>query len=315
MKKIMSAALALAMTLTLAPTAFAAGGTAYASTQAVEVDGKKIEFQMYALKDASGNGTNYVKLRDVAHVLNGTGAQFSVGYDNASKSIAVTTGAAYADTGTEMTTPYSGDRAYQTGSGAVLVNGAPASLDAIVLTDDAGGGYTYFKLRDLGTALGFTVDWSADRGVIVETGGAAQTTDPTQPGTSYTYDELANCCIDALLCWNNGGQCMKMILTEAMNAEEARAENKQGEAVQKMRGHVNEMLSYAEELLAIVNQYPDIFAETISDEESVIAGLKTLQSMDFTSRDDIYFVLALSDQWIKVSKDLNALEDLILSYK
>ena len=94
MKKIMSAALALAMTLTLAPTAFAAGGTAYASTQAVEVDGKKIEFQMYALKDASGNGTNYVKLRDVAHVLNGTGAQFSVGYDNASKSIAVTTGAA-----------------------------------------------------------------------------------------------------------------------------------------------------------------------------------------------------------------------------
>ena len=138
MKKIMSAALALAMTLTLAPTAFAAGGTAYASTQAVEVDGKKIEFQMYALKDASGNGTNYVKLRDVAHVLNGTGAQFSVGYDNASKSIAVTTGAAYADTGTEMTTPYSGDRAYQTGSGAVLVDGAPASLDAIVLTDDAG---------------------------------------------------------------------------------------------------------------------------------------------------------------------------------
>ncbi len=181
MKKIMSAALALAMTLTLAPTAFAAGGTAYASTQAVEVDGKKIEFQMYALKDASGNGTNYVKLRDVAHVLNGTGAQFSVGYDNVSKSIAVTTGAAYADTGTEMTTPYSGDRAYQTGSGAVLVDGAPASLDAIVLTDDAGGGYTYFKLRDLGSALGFQVDWTADRGVIIETGGSTQPTAPEQP--------------------------------------------------------------------------------------------------------------------------------------
>ena len=187
MKKIMSAALALAMTLTLAPTAFAAGGTAYASTQAVEVDGKKIEFQMYALKDASGNGTNYVKLRDVAHVLNGTGAQFSVGYDNASKSIAVTTGAAYADTGTEMTTPYSGDRAYQTGSGAVLVNGAPASLDAIVLTDDAGGGYTYFKLRDLGSALGFTVDWTSDRGVIVETGGSTQ---PTTPAVGFTLESL-----------------------------------------------------------------------------------------------------------------------------
>ena len=179
MKKILSAALALAMTLSLVPAAFAAGETAYASTQAVEVDGKKVEFQMYALKDASGNGTNYVKLRDVAHVLNGTKAQFSVGYDNASKSIAITTGEAYADTGAEMTTPYSGDRTYQTGSGAVLVNGTPASLESIILTDDAGGGYTYFKLRDLGAALGFQVDWSADRGVFLNTGGSSQPTEKT----------------------------------------------------------------------------------------------------------------------------------------
>ena len=171
MKKILSATLALAMTLSLLPAAFAAGGTAYASTQAVEVDGKKVEFQMYALKDAAGNPTNYVKLRDVAHVLNGTKAQFSVGYDG---SISVTTGQPYADAGGEMTTPYSGDRAYRDGSGSVKVNGQSASLESIILTDDAGGDYTYFKLRDLGAALGFTVDWSADRGVIVETGGAEQ---------------------------------------------------------------------------------------------------------------------------------------------
>ena len=34
-----------------------------ASTQTVTVDGKAVEFQMYALKDANGNDTNYVKLR------------------------------------------------------------------------------------------------------------------------------------------------------------------------------------------------------------------------------------------------------------
>ena len=45
---------------------------------------------MYALKDGLGNGTNYIKLRDMAYVLNGTKAQFSVGYDNASKKISVT---------------------------------------------------------------------------------------------------------------------------------------------------------------------------------------------------------------------------------
>lgn len=176
-KKILSAALALATVLSLIPGALAApGGTAYASTQAVEVDGKKVEFQMYALKDANGNGTNYVKLRDVAHVLNGTKAQFSVGYDG---SISVTTGQPYADAGGEMTTPYSGDRAYRDGSGSVKVNGQSASLESIILTDDAGGDYTYFKLRDLGTALGFQVDWSADRGVFLNTGGSSQPTEKT----------------------------------------------------------------------------------------------------------------------------------------
>ena len=165
MKKIMSAALALAMTLTLAPTAFAAGGTAYASTQAVEVDGKKIEFQMYALKDASGNGTNYVKLRDVAHVLNGTAAQFSVGYDG---TISLTTSQPYEDTGSEMTTPFSGDRAYTGGSQSIQVDGEATEMTAITLLDDAGGGYNYFKLRDLGKALGFNVGWSKEAGVFIE---------------------------------------------------------------------------------------------------------------------------------------------------
>lgn len=189
LRQLVSLTLCLAALMSTA-VAYAAGGTAYASTQAVEVDGKKIEFQMYALRDANGNATNYVKLRDVAHVLNGTPAQFSVGWDG---SIRVTTGQPYADTGAEMTTPYSGNRAYRTGSGAVLVDGKPASLEAIVLTDDKGGDYTYFKLRDLGTALGFTVDWSAQRGVMVSTSGTASldskpvevTTLETKWGTGY----------------------------------------------------------------------------------------------------------------------------------
>ena len=304
-KKLLSAALVLAMALSMVPGAFAAEAvTASPTNDKLTVDGVERNPTVYKIGDS-----NYFKIRDLAAVLNGTSKQFSVGYDGEKQSVTATPGQPYELTGTELTGAASSSQPAQASGDAVYVNGQ--RVEAEVYKID---GSNYFKLRDLGAALGFEVNWTAERGVIVETGGAAQTTDPTQPGTSYTYDELANCYIDALLCWNNGGQCMKMILTEAMNAEEARAENRQGEAVQKMRSHVNEMLSYAEELLAIVNQYPDIFAETISDEESVIAGLKTLQSMDFTSRDDIYFVLALSDQWIKVSKDLNALEDLILSY-
>ena len=50
---------------------------------------------------------------------------------------------------------------------AVLVDGAEAGMEAITLTDDAGNGYTYFKLRDLGAALGFNVTWDAAASSIV----------------------------------------------------------------------------------------------------------------------------------------------------
>lgn len=150
---------------------------AYSSTQSVTVDGKPVEFQMYALKDAKGNDSNYIKLRDMAYILNGTKAQFSVDWNG---SISLTPGAAYKANGSEMSTPFSGNRPYKGGPQTLKVSGKDVTLDALVLTDDAGSGYTYFKLRDLGSALGFKVDWDAKKGaIVVETGGAAQT--PTQP--------------------------------------------------------------------------------------------------------------------------------------
>ncbi len=40
-------------------------------------------------------GNNYFKLRDLAHVLNGTTKQFNVGYDNTTKAITIVTGQPY----------------------------------------------------------------------------------------------------------------------------------------------------------------------------------------------------------------------------
>lgn len=177
--------LTLMLVLALLPsTALAAegGGTAYASTQSVEVDGKAVQFQMYALKDANGNPTNYVKLRDLALILNGTAAQFEVGWDG---HVNIETGKAYTSNGSEMQTPYTGDRAYRDSTAGTNVNGAPAELSAIVLTDDKGGDYTYYQLRDLGGALGFKVDWSKERGVFIETATATEPTKPATPTVSY----------------------------------------------------------------------------------------------------------------------------------
>lgn len=71
--------LLLALCLLLGSVAAAAAPMALAREQSITVDGKKITFQTYALKDEKGNETNYVKLRDVASALNGTSAQFHVG--------------------------------------------------------------------------------------------------------------------------------------------------------------------------------------------------------------------------------------------
>ncbi len=142
---------------------------AYASTQTVTVDGKPVEFQMYALKDAKGYPTNYIKLRDLAYKLNGTKAQFEVKWDGSVKSVNIVKGEAYTSNGSEMSTPFSGDREYSADTSATKINGTDTKLSAIRLTDDKGGGYTYYKLRDLGSNIGFNVDWSSEKGVYVET--------------------------------------------------------------------------------------------------------------------------------------------------
>ena len=139
---------------------------AYPSTQTVTIDGKQVEFQMYALKDQSGNDTNYIKLRDLADILNGSAAQFQVDWNG---QVAITTKTVYKPDGSEHSTPFSGQRAYKEATAQTLVDGAAKDLAAFILTDDNGGGYTYYQLRDLGKALGFNVGWSTDKGIFVET--------------------------------------------------------------------------------------------------------------------------------------------------
>ena len=191
MKKTLSLTLAFALSLSLltVPAGATGGGTAYASTQAVLVDGKAVTFQAYALKDANGNDTNYVKLRAVAQALNGTAVQVALGWDG---SVNIETGKSYTSNGSEMKTPFSGNRAYSPATAPTNINGSPAALEAIVLLDDNGGAYTYYKLRDLGTALGFHVDWTAEKGIFIETGSSqapVPTPEPTPEPAPVTVPE------------------------------------------------------------------------------------------------------------------------------
>lgn len=140
--------------------------TAYANTIGIVLDGKPVTLQAYALKDAGGGLTNYVRLRDLAYYLNGTKAQFSVDW-RAGQGIFLTSGAPYAPDGSELSTPFFGDRTYQNGTNQTTVNGAARNIASIVLTDDNGGDYTYYKLRDMGRNLGFNVSYIGE--VVINT--------------------------------------------------------------------------------------------------------------------------------------------------
>ncbi len=144
-------------------------GTAYASKETVDLDGKPTEFDMYKLIDENGGETNFIKLRDIAYLLNGTNAQFDISFNAKTNNIALRPRKTYTPNGSEMKTPFSGERAYNACKTVIKINGEIPALSGITLTDDEGGDYNYFKLRDLGTVLGFKVDWSAERGIFVDT--------------------------------------------------------------------------------------------------------------------------------------------------
>ncbi|MBM6977342.1 stalk domain-containing protein [Intestinimonas butyriciproducens] len=126
--------------------------------------------QPEAVDETIAYATSYSILVDgqsVAYVLNGSQAQFNVGWDGTANAITITTGEPYASNGSEMSTPFSGDRTHSPNQANVLVDGQASDLEAITLVDDSGNGYTYFKLRDLGQAIGFNVTWDNNAKAIV----------------------------------------------------------------------------------------------------------------------------------------------------
>ncbi|MGO5029393.1 hypothetical protein [Candidatus Agathobaculum pullicola] len=129
--------------------------TAVVSSHKVTVDGEPVSLAAYEI-----GGNNYFKLRDLAQALSGTAAQFEVAWNGAAQRIDLTAHTAYTPVGGELA-------ALPTGSKAAALTKASVYLGdtALELTAYEIGGNNYFKLRDLGAALDFAVQWD----------GAAQT--------------------------------------------------------------------------------------------------------------------------------------------
>ena len=176
--------LALAMTAIMALSAVPAyaGVPAAPTASKVTVNGEAKAFEAYNIKS-----NNYFKLRDIAYVLNGTDSSFSVGWDGAANSIALVKGEAYAPTGSEMKVSGTKDikDAVESNS-TILIDGQKAALKAYTIK-----GNNYFKLRDLGTALGFNVGWDNASQTISITSEPSVAAKPTEKEekTTLTWEE------------------------------------------------------------------------------------------------------------------------------
>ena len=151
-KRLLCLALTLILALTLGTAALAAD-TAVVSNQKLTIDGENAPVTAYNIHD-----NNYFKLRDVACLLSDTPACFSVEYKQETNSIHIVTGEPYTADGSELQSLGMESKEAVASLQTLYINGQEDSSLTAYNID----GYNYFKLRDLGGALGFRVGYDEE---------------------------------------------------------------------------------------------------------------------------------------------------------
>jgi hypothetical protein len=130
--------------------------TAVPTDSAVLVNGVVTEFDAYMI-----NGNNYFKLRDLAYAISGTPKGFAVGWDGENNAISLTPGREYTPVGGELEGKGGGEKTAVPTDSQIFIAGAPAAFTAYNID-----GNNYFKLRDVGAAFDFAVEWDGERNTV-----------------------------------------------------------------------------------------------------------------------------------------------------
>ncbi len=147
------------------------------SVHKVKVDGQLVKPNGYNI-----NGSNYFKLRDIAYIMNGTSSQFDVSWNKTENCIGLLPNVPYNPVGGEMSEGYENVKSCVPSEFPVELNGERITLSGYNIN-----GYTYYKIRDIGEALGFEVGFSNPY-VLIESSGASGATDsPESQMTSDTF--------------------------------------------------------------------------------------------------------------------------------
>jgi alpha-tubulin suppressor-like RCC1 family protein len=150
----------IALTDVKLPNAPVSDVVAKSTASTVYVNGEAKGFEAYNIDDS-----NYFKLRDLAYVLNGTGKQFSVSYDNKTMGITLTSGNPYVSIGGEMTQGNGQAKEATPTASKIFLNGNGLNLKVYTI-----GGNNFFKLRDLMKSLDVYVGYdSATNAITLDT--------------------------------------------------------------------------------------------------------------------------------------------------
>jgi transglutaminase-like putative cysteine protease len=107
-------------------------------------------------------GSNYFKLRDIAAMLAGSDLDFGVAWDAASKTVSIDTAGVYEPDGTELGGSPGAKAMAALPNAVVAIDGTVVYMDVRNI-----GGSNYFKLRDIGRAIGFSVDYDAGSNTVL----------------------------------------------------------------------------------------------------------------------------------------------------
>lgn len=159
MKKKISLLLAILMLVTLIPTAFAESKTvdAVKNTKKVTLDGEEVKVGSYDVE-----GYNYLKLRDVAAILNTKKCQFNVGFDKPTKLITVELAKGYEKVEGDLAEIKDEKAKAIVSVKKILVNGEEKEIKTALINE-----YNYMQLRDLGSLVGLDVKYDKVNKVIM----------------------------------------------------------------------------------------------------------------------------------------------------
>ncbi len=159
MKKKISLLLAILMLVTVIPTAFAESKTvdAVKNTKKVTLDGEEVKVGAYDVE-----GYNYLKLRDVAAILNTKKCQFNIGFDKPRMLITVELAKGYEKVEGDLAEIKDEKAKAIVSVKKILVNGEEKEIKTALINE-----YNYMQLRDLASLVGLDVKYDAKNKVIM----------------------------------------------------------------------------------------------------------------------------------------------------